>query len=97
MSWMQRAACADAPADIFFDERALRPEVRFAAAAAVCARCPVRPECLDAALPHALDRSWDLTFRASTTAAERRRIRRGTLRREDVWARWDRLALQEAT
>lgn len=46
MTWESRAACADKPQDWFF------PAVGelHAAAKAVCARCPVRRECLTFAL-----------------------------------------------
>jgi WhiB family redox-sensing transcriptional regulator len=44
--WMEYAACREVPADLFFPEKgeSNRP------AKAICARCPVRGECLEAAL-----------------------------------------------
>ena len=42
-TWRQRALCADLPPDLFFSEALA--DVRDAKA--VCARCPVRQECLD--------------------------------------------------
>lgn len=92
VTWMEHAACVGMPTDLFFDESSARPEVRFAEAAAVCARCPVRNECLDAALPFAHGKIYDSSFRASTTAAERKMIRRGEADRRKVWEKWDRIA-----
>jgi hypothetical protein len=44
LSWATRAACAGATLDDFFEERAT------AYALALCARCPVRSECLAEAM-----------------------------------------------
>lgn len=46
--WRDLAACKDMPPDVFFPEKG-QPAAR---AKAVCARCPVRSECLEYALNH---------------------------------------------
>lgn len=48
-AWREQAACADADPDAFFDAD------REAEALAVCEGCPVRADCLDAALTMHLD------------------------------------------
>ena len=45
MSWEKRAACRGADPELFFPERGDTYSVQ--AAKAVCARCPVRAECLE--------------------------------------------------
>jgi WhiB family redox-sensing transcriptional regulator len=62
MGWQYRAACRGEDAEIFFApnyfERKEEKEAREAQAKAICARCPVRPECLEYALrnrePHGI-------------------------------------------
>jgi WhiB family redox-sensing transcriptional regulator len=62
MTWQYSAACRGEEADLFFApnyfERKEEKEAREARAKAVCARCPVRSECLDYALrtrePHGI-------------------------------------------
>lgn len=51
-SWRARAACVDVDAELFFPAGDSGPavEVQVAEAKAVCARCPVRAECLADAL-----------------------------------------------
>ena len=73
LSWTDRAACRDAPPDLFF------PVSEFGAAAEqitdakrICAGCPVRVNCLD----HALSRSEASGIWGGTTDHERRRLRR---------------------
>jgi WhiB family redox-sensing transcriptional regulator len=60
MSWRNDAACRGTDPAVFFPERATSPEP----ALAICARCPVRAECLDAADD---DGIW-----GGTTAVERK-------------------------
>lgn len=60
--WQERAACRGPHASIFFPpshfERKDEKHVREAAAKAICARCPVRRDCLEYALrirePHGI-------------------------------------------
>jgi WhiB family redox-sensing transcriptional regulator len=62
MTWQYRAACRGEEAELFFApnyfERKEEKEAREARAKAVCARCEVRPECLEYALrtrePHGI-------------------------------------------
>ncbi|MFF7046988.1 WhiB family transcriptional regulator [Streptomyces griseorubiginosus] len=51
MEWLRRAACVGEDPELFFPVGTLGPAVRdITAAKQVCARCPVRPECLEWAL-----------------------------------------------
>lgn len=51
MEWLRRAACVDEDPELFFPVGTSGPALREAAAAKrVCARCPVRRECLAWAL-----------------------------------------------
>lgn len=51
MEWLRRAACVGEDPELFFPVGTLGPALRDTAAAKrVCARCPVRPECLEWAL-----------------------------------------------
>ncbi|WP_030315309.1 WhiB family transcriptional regulator [Streptomyces sp. NRRL B-3229] len=51
MEWLRRAACVGEDPELFFPVGTVGPAVRdIAAAKQVCARCPVRPECLEWAL-----------------------------------------------
>jgi WhiB family redox-sensing transcriptional regulator len=62
MGWQYRAACRGEDAEMFFApnyfERKEEKEVREGQAKAICARCPVRDECLEYALrnrePHGI-------------------------------------------
>jgi WhiB family redox-sensing transcriptional regulator len=62
MGWQYRAACRGEDAEMFFApnyfERKEEKEVREAQAKNICARCPVRDECLEYALrnrePHGI-------------------------------------------
>jgi WhiB family redox-sensing transcriptional regulator len=68
--WLDRAACRDLDADEFFDDGA---DLGTEAAHEACRRCSVRSECLADALE-----TGDTGFRAGTTPAERRSMRRKT-------------------
>jgi hypothetical protein len=52
MTWAERAACMNLPTSMFYPESGSRrePSPDEARAKRVCARCPVRKECLDYAL-----------------------------------------------
>jgi WhiB family redox-sensing transcriptional regulator len=51
--WMHRAICRDEDPELFFPAGTDGPALLQAAAAkAVCARCPIRAECLEFALEH---------------------------------------------
>jgi WhiB family redox-sensing transcriptional regulator len=63
-AWMVDAACADADPDLFFPTRGRAP----AAAKALCAACPVRPECLDYAVSNGIE--WGVW--GGTSQGERR-------------------------
>jgi WhiB family redox-sensing transcriptional regulator len=47
--WMLKSACIDQPVTVFFPRR----KSEQARAARICAKCPVRVECLNVAVPHA--------------------------------------------
>jgi WhiB family transcriptional regulator, redox-sensing transcriptional regulator len=79
MEWLQRAACADENPELFFPVGTTGPALREVdAAKRVCARCPVRGQCL----------SWAIrTGQASgvwggTGEEERAALRRRALRAE---------------
>ena len=71
--WRELAACRDEDPELFFPVTELGPGARQAdQAKAVCARCPVRAQCLD----YALDNGLDHGIFGGTTEAERRKLRR---------------------
>ena len=55
-NWRSAAACRSADPDLFFPIAATGPaERQIARAKTICARCPVRQECLEFALGQGLD------------------------------------------
>lgn len=60
MTWRDEALCAQTDPDLWFPERdGDRATNNYAAARAICARCPVRAECLEYALEqHLTDGMW---------------------------------------
>ena len=71
--WRHRAACRDEDPELFFPLSEIGPGARQTAQAkAVCARCPVRAECLD----YALDNGLDHGIYGGVTESERRTLRR---------------------
>jgi WhiB family transcriptional regulator, redox-sensing transcriptional regulator len=71
--WRLRAACKDQDPELFFPVSEKGPGARQARrATAVCARCPVRSECLE----YALDNGLDHGIFGGTTETERRALRR---------------------
>jgi WhiB family transcriptional regulator, redox-sensing transcriptional regulator len=69
--WRDRAACRDADPELFFPITDMGPGERQATEAkAVCARCPVRTDCLDYAVNAGLDHG---VF-GGTTERERRTL-----------------------
>jgi WhiB family redox-sensing transcriptional regulator len=71
--WRQRAACRDEDPELFFPLTEMGPGARQAQRAkAICARCPVRAECLEYALGGSLDHG----IFGGTTESERRELRR---------------------
>jgi WhiB family transcriptional regulator, redox-sensing transcriptional regulator len=73
IDWQHRAACRDEDPELFFPVSELGPGARqVARAKAVCARCPVRAECLAYALEYGLDHG----IFGGLTERERRRVRR---------------------
>ncbi|GAA5152606.1 MULTISPECIES: WhiB family transcriptional regulator [Amycolatopsis] len=74
-NWQERAACRDEDPELFFPVSEMGPGARqVAQAKAVCARCPVRAECLQ----YALDTGLDHGIFGGTTDAERRKLVRRT-------------------
>lgn len=73
--WRHRAACRDEDPELFFPVSDIGPGARqVAEAKAVCARCPVRAQCLDYAMTNRLT---DGIF-GGATEAERRELSRRT-------------------
>ncbi|WP_033292423.1 WhiB family transcriptional regulator [Amycolatopsis jejuensis] len=69
--WLARAACQDEDPELFFPISAIGPGARqVEKAKAVCARCPVRAECLT----YALDNGLDNGIFGGTTELERRKL-----------------------
>jgi WhiB family redox-sensing transcriptional regulator len=70
--WPSQAACRDEDPELFFPVSEMGPGARQAAQAkAVCARCPVRAECLE----YALDNGLDHGIFGGLTERERRGVR----------------------
>ncbi len=77
--WRERAACRDADPELFFPISEVGPGARqVAAAKAVCARCPVRAQCLR----YALDNGLDHGVFGGATEVERRELTRTRRARE---------------
>ena len=71
--WRQRAACRDEDPELFFPLSDIGPGAhQVARAKTVCARCPVRAECLDYAVANGLDHG----IFGGATESERRTLRR---------------------
>jgi WhiB family transcriptional regulator, redox-sensing transcriptional regulator len=73
VGWMRHAACGGMDTEMFFPER----DHSSKAAREVCARCPVRPECLD----YALAGGDQFGIFGGTSERERRQLRRQKCRR----------------
>lgn len=71
-SWESRAACLDSDPDLFFPIAPSGPALQqIAQAKAICARCPVRRECLQYALAtHQIHGVW-----GGTSEEERHQLR----------------------
>lgn len=91
--WRSRAACRDTDPETFFPAAESGPayERQVSEAKAVCARCPVRTECLDEALARIPD-----GIAGGLTPAERRRLTRGRPARLAAGAELARLARSRA-
>jgi WhiB family transcriptional regulator, redox-sensing transcriptional regulator len=80
MSWQDRAACAGTDGQVFFapdGERSPEREIREAKAKAICARCPVRTQCLDYALRSSIKHGiWGGLNQEERARERRRRVRR---------------------
>lgn len=76
-SWKQQRACTNTPVDVFFPEAGPYGSNRdWAAAKAVCARCPVQLPCLAewmSSVSYSLDRD---AFVGGTTPSQRDAIRK---------------------
>jgi WhiB family redox-sensing transcriptional regulator len=73
MDWRHRARCRDLDPELFFPVGVGGPaEAQIQAAKAVCALCPVQPDCLNYALTFAEAGVW-----GGLSEVERQRIRRG--------------------
>jgi WhiB family redox-sensing transcriptional regulator len=79
VEWMDRAACADTPNDLWFpdDFECSRPD--WGPARKVCGGCPVRSECLEFALGFPEDRDRHGMF-GGLTPLERGQVRYDRLR-----------------
>jgi WhiB family transcriptional regulator, redox-sensing transcriptional regulator len=76
VSWQARAACGDMAAQLFFGPDGERPQerqIRKAKAAAVCALCPMRAQCLDYALRNSIKHGIWGGLNKEQRARERRR------------------------
>lgn len=76
MSWQDRAFCAGRDGQVFFAPDGERPperELREASAKAICARCPVRAQCLDYALTKSIKHGIWGGLNSEERARERRR------------------------
>ncbi|GLY64695.1 WhiB family transcriptional regulator [Amycolatopsis taiwanensis] len=72
VDWRHRAACREEDPELFFPVSELGPGARqVAQAKSVCARCPVRAECLEYALENGLDHG----IFGGLTEEERRQVR----------------------
>jgi len=79
--WRHRAACRDEDPELFFPISEVGPGARQTAEAkAVCARCPVREQCLR----HALDNGLNDGIFGGTTERERRALTRRTRRQHQA-------------
>ncbi|MEU7647787.1 WhiB family transcriptional regulator [Streptomyces huasconensis] len=77
MEWLQRAACVDEDPELFFPVGTTGPALRdLATAKSICARCPVRGECLSWAL-----RTGQAAGVWGGTCEEERAVLRGETRR----------------
>jgi WhiB family transcriptional regulator, redox-sensing transcriptional regulator len=75
--WLAHGACRDEDPDLFFPITSKGPAARqILAAKAVCARCPVRSDCLDSAL----EDSYSYGVWGGTTEEERKAMRRARTR-----------------
>ena len=75
--WRHRAACRDEDPELFFPISEIGPGARqLDEAKAVCARCPVRTQCLD----YAVDNGLDHGVFGGTTERERRELVRPSRR-----------------
>jgi WhiB family redox-sensing transcriptional regulator len=75
MEWVHRALCKDEDPELFFPVGSTGPAVsQMAAAKAVCARCPVRGECLK----WAIDTAQDAGVWGGLSEDERRALHRST-------------------
>lgn len=71
LDWQPQAACKDEDPELFFPVSQVGPgAIQTAQAKAVCARCPVRAECLE----FALDAGLDHGVFGGTSSAERREL-----------------------
>ncbi|PXY25939.1 transcription factor WhiB [Prauserella sp. PE36] len=69
--WSERAACRDEDPELFFPVSDMGPGAQQTAQAkAICARCPVRAECLR----YALESGLDYGIFGGTTERERRAL-----------------------
>ena len=76
--WRHDAACIGADLDLFFPVGVAGPaQWQIAQARAICARCPVRAQCLE----YALSAGEDHGIWGGLTPQQRRELRRGTTAR----------------
>ncbi|MFC4001892.1 WhiB family transcriptional regulator [Prauserella oleivorans] len=71
MNWRHRAACRDEDPELFFPVSDMGPGAQQTAEAkSICARCPVRDQCLS----YALDNGLDFGVFGGLTERERREL-----------------------
>lgn len=79
--WQHRAACRDEDPELFFPVSEMGPGARqVEKAKSVCARCPVRSECLNYALRNGLNHG----IFGGMTESERRALARRPYDRDEV-------------
>lgn len=77
--WRHHAACRDEDPELFFPLSEIGPGARQVdRAKAICARCPVRAQCLE----YAIDNGLDHGIFGGTTETERRTLRRRARRNQ---------------
>jgi hypothetical protein len=93
-AWRDRAECRGASGDLFVSPGDLDDEPPYPSkeAQSFCRVCPVRAECLAAALALSADDDWGV--RGGTSAYQRRQMRRVTRRRTCIGCGSEHLVLE---
>lgn len=73
--WMDRAACASSPKDVFYPDQIGVPEQKaYREARKICADCPVIHECLEYALEVEVDQARRYGMFGMTTPRDREKL-----------------------